>query len=63
MKTLEDEEVDMRTTNGEIDRLFGGLEDRGDMCAKSKIEIQNNLTAIHAEDIGVCEDDGYDLGF
>jgi hypothetical protein len=40
------------------------MEDKTDICAKNKIEIRNNLSAIKSEDIGECNDnDGYDIGF
>jgi DNA-directed RNA polymerase II subunit RPB1 len=63
MKNMDDVEVDMKNTNQEIDRMFGGLEDRTDTCSKNKIEIRNNFTAIKPSDMGGCEDDGYDVGF
>jgi len=63
MKNMDDVEVDMKNTNQEIDRMFGGLEDRTDTCSKNKIEIRNNFTAIKPAEMGGCEDDGYDVGF
>jgi DNA-directed RNA polymerase beta' subunit len=63
MKNLEDSEVDIKNSNQEIDRMFGGLDDQSDICSKSKLEIRNNFTAIKQVDLGGCEDDGYDVGF
>jgi DNA-directed RNA polymerase II subunit RPB1 len=62
MKNLEDTEVDTRDKKREIERLFGGLEDKSDICSKNKVEIRNNLTAVTREDMGECDDD-YDAGF
>jgi DNA-directed RNA polymerase II subunit RPB1 len=62
MKSMEDAKVDMRDENKEIERLFGGLEDKTDSCSKASTEIKNNLTAIKREDLGQCDDD-YDVGF
>ena len=62
MKSMEDAKVDMRDENKEIERLFGGLEDKTDTCSKASTEIKNNLTAIKREDLGQCNDD-YDVGF
>ena len=63
MKNLEDTEVDMKNSNQEIEKMFGGLEDPTDICSKNKLEIRNNFTAIKQVDLGSCEDDGYDVGF
>jgi len=62
MKNMEDKQVDMRNTDKEIERMFGGLEDKGDTCSKANTEIKNNLAAIKQEDLGQCDDD-YDVGF
>jgi hypothetical protein len=62
IKNLDDVDVDMRDNKREIERLFGDLEDKNDLCSKNKLEIRNNLTAIKQEDMGGCDDD-YDAGF
>jgi DNA-directed RNA polymerase beta' subunit len=62
MENAEDLEVDMKDKNQEIEKLFGGLEDRTDVCAKNNVLIQNNLAAIKPVEIDGCEDD-YDIGF
>uniref|UniRef100_A0A6C0JND1 DNA-directed RNA polymerase n=1 Tax=viral metagenome TaxID=1070528 RepID=A0A6C0JND1_9ZZZZ len=63
MKTMEDEDVDMKNNNQEIERMFGKLDDFSDICSKNKIEIANNLSAIRPVDNGECTDDNYDIGF
>ena len=62
MENAEDLEVDMKDKNQEIEKLFGGLEDRTDVCAKNNVVIQNNLAAIKPLEMDGCEDD-YDIGF
>jgi DNA-directed RNA polymerase II subunit RPB1 len=62
MEGLQDAEVDMKNENQEIEKMFGGLEDKTDICAKNNLEIRNNLSAIKPIDQGEC-DDGYDMGF
>ena len=61
MENQEDAEVDMKDANSEIEKEFGGLEDRTDVCAKNNVIIQNNLSAIKKTDVGGCDDD-YDIG-
>jgi DNA-directed RNA polymerase beta' subunit len=64
MENMEDVEVERKEEKDEIEKLFGNMEDNTDICAKNKIEIRNNLSAIKSEDIGECNDnDGYDIGF
>jgi len=63
MKKVEASDVDTKDANKEIDRLFGNLEDKTDICAKSNIEITNNVSAIKKQDMGDCNNDGYDIGF
>jgi len=64
IENMDDVEVNTTDEKQEIEKLFGNLEDKGDSCAKNKIEIKNNLSAIKSEDIGDCNnDDGYDMGF
>jgi DNA-directed RNA polymerase II subunit RPB1 len=62
MKNREDIEVDTRNKNDEIEREFGLMEDKTDLCSKNRVEIQNNLTSIKPADMGNC-DDNYDIGF
>lgn len=63
MRDLEDQEVDMTDSNKEIEKMFGKLEDNTDVCSKSNIEINNNLSAIKPVDNDECTDDNYDIGF
>uniref|UniRef100_A0A6C0B6F7 DNA-directed RNA polymerase n=1 Tax=viral metagenome TaxID=1070528 RepID=A0A6C0B6F7_9ZZZZ len=61
MENQEDVEVDMKDANNEIEKEFGGMEDKTDVCAKNNVIIQNNLSAIKHTDVGGCDDD-YDIG-
>jgi len=63
MKKVEANDVDTKDSNKEIDRMFGNLEDKTDICSKANIEITNNLSAIKKQDMGNCSNDGYDIGF
>jgi DNA-directed RNA polymerase II subunit RPB1 len=63
MENAEDMDVDMKDKNEEIERVFGGMEDRTDICAKNNVLIQNNLAAVKQTDVGGCDDDDYDIGF
>ena len=62
IKNQEDQEVDMRKDQSEIDKMFGQFEDRTDICSKNHVEIRNNLSAVKPVDMGDCDDD-YDIGF
>jgi DNA-directed RNA polymerase II subunit RPB1 len=62
MEEAEDNDVDMSDKNQEIEKLFGGLDDRTDVCAKNNVIIQNNLAAIKQTEVDGCDDD-YDIGF
>jgi DNA-directed RNA polymerase beta' subunit len=62
IETQEDVEVDMKDNATEIEKMFGFMEDKTDICSKNNIEIVNNIAAIKQEDVG-CVDDDYDMGF
>ena len=63
MKKQEDQEVDTRNEQDEIEKEFGLIDDKADACAKSAVEIQNNLyTVKHGEPTQKADDD-YDIGF
>jgi DNA-directed RNA polymerase II subunit RPB1 len=62
IKNQEDQEVDIRKDQSEIDKMFGQFEDRTDICSKNHVEIRNNLAAVKPADMGDCDDD-YDIGF
>jgi DNA-directed RNA polymerase II subunit RPB1 len=63
MRNMEDQEVDITNNKEEIEKLFGKLEDKTDICSKNNIEINNNLSAIKPVDNDECADDNYDIGF
>jgi DNA-directed RNA polymerase beta' subunit len=63
MREIDSIETNIKDKNTEMEKLFGGLQDPTDTCGKSKVEINNNLSAIKQEDTGKCGNDGYDLGF
>ena len=63
MRNMDDQEVDMTDKKQEIEKLFGKLDDRSDICSKSNIEINNNLAAMKPVDNDECTDDNYDIGF
>jgi DNA-directed RNA polymerase II subunit RPB1 len=63
MRNMDDQEVDMTDKKQEIEKLFGKLDDRSDICSKSNIEINNNLAALKPVDSDECTDDNYDIGF
>jgi len=60
MAKVDASESVVRNDNKDIDSLFSQKEDIG--CGISQLKIQNNITAIHQEDEGVCQDQ-YDMGF
>jgi len=63
LRDLEDQEVDTTDESKEIEKMFGKIDDRTDICSKNKIEINNNLSAIKQVDNEECNDDNYDIGF
>ena len=62
MKNMDAVDVRDQDMEKEIDDMFGGMEDKDDTCARSNIEINNNLSTIKQNDVGDCDDD-YDLDF
>ena len=63
MKKQDDQDVDMRNDQEEIEKEFGLIDDKADTCSKSNVEIQNNLyTVKHGEPTQKADDD-YDIGF
>jgi DNA-directed RNA polymerase II subunit RPB1 len=62
MAALDDKDVSKKSVSQEIDQMFGSLDDPTDACAKSAIEIRNNISAIKPRVMGDV-DDGYDAGF
>jgi DNA-directed RNA polymerase beta' subunit len=63
MEELDSVNVDVSDKNDEIDKMFRLVEtDIGDKCARSNIEIKNNIENIKRQNTGICEDD-YNMGF
>ena len=58
-------ETELEKERGDIDEMFGTMEDPTANCSKTKIQIRNNLSAIKKESETMCvdTDDGYDAGF
>lgn len=58
-------ETELEKERGDIDEMFGTMEDPTANCSKTKIQIRNNLSAIKKESETMCVDteDGYDAGF
>jgi DNA-directed RNA polymerase II subunit RPB1 len=63
MKELDDKEVDRKDANTEIEKMFGGLDDKTDICSKNNIVINNNISTIKPNTNSECVDDDYDIGF
>jgi DNA-directed RNA polymerase II subunit RPB1 len=62
MKKMNDTDVDIRNIDNEIEKEFGLIDDKTDLCSKTNIEIQNNLSTLrHTET--EQKDDDYDMGF
>jgi DNA-directed RNA polymerase II subunit RPB1 len=62
MASVSASDVNTSDVNQDIKKMFGGLEDKTDVCSKNNIEIQNNLATVKQSDMGGCDDD-YDIGF
>ena len=60
MAKQEAKDATVRRDDQDIESGFSQKEDLG--CANSRLQIQNNITAIHQENEGVCQDQ-YDMGF
>jgi DNA-directed RNA polymerase II subunit RPB1 len=64
MKKQDDQEVDTRNEQEEIEKEFGLIDDKTDNCAKSTVEIQNNLYTMKPSETPTQQnDDDYDIGF
>ena len=63
MEELNVANVDTSDKNSEIEKMFKLSQGEvDDSCAKSAIEIKNNIEHIKRHDTGVCDDD-YNMGF
>jgi len=64
MKKQDDQEVDTRNEQEEIEKEFGLIDDKADTCSKSTVEIQNNLYTMKPTETPTQQnDDDYDIGF
>ena len=59
---LADYDVSIRDEDKEIERMFGKMDITSDACSRNSITIRNNISAIHQENEGMCQDN-YDMGF
>ena len=63
METMESAEVDKKNASDEIEKAFGKMEDKSDVCSKTNITIRNNIANIQSRgDASICDDD-YNPGF
>lgn len=63
METMEAVEVDKRNASDEIEKAFGKMEDKSDVCSKTNITIRNNIANIQIHgNASMCDDD-YNPGF
>ena len=60
MVKLNEQVIELKERDAEIETQFGAKD--SDVCGKSNIEINNYISAIKEENIGICED-AYDMGF
>jgi DNA-directed RNA polymerase beta' subunit len=59
---LVEAQVDISNTSDEIEKMFKVGENKNDVCSKSNIVIQNNITNIKQGEVKGCDDD-YNMGF
>jgi hypothetical protein len=57
---IEAKEAVVRNDTEDIESLFSQKEDI--TCGMNQLKIQNNISAIHQENEGICQDQ-YDMGF
>jgi DNA-directed RNA polymerase II subunit RPB1 len=63
MENLESVEVDKRNASDEIEKAFGKMEDKSDICSKANITIRNNIANIQSHgNVSMCDDE-YNPGF
>ena len=63
MKQMEDKEVSTKNAQQEIEKEFGLLDDKSDVCSKANIEILNTISTMKHEEPNQKNDDDYDIGF
>jgi hypothetical protein len=61
MVKLQVDDLVVKDPAKEIEKQFG-FADESTGCSQNDIMIRNNISAIHAETAGIC-DDGYEFGF
>ena len=42
--------------------MFGNIEDSSEPCARNNVEISNYISNVNVPDMGICDDDDYDMG-
>jgi DNA-directed RNA polymerase II subunit RPB1 len=63
MENLEAVEMDNKNASDEIEKAFGKMEDKSDVCSKTNITIRNNIANIQSHgNASMCDDD-YNPGF
>ena len=63
MRNLMDASLDTTNDQTEIEKQFGLVQEKADICSKKQIEIRNNIVNLKApENLDVCDDE-YDIGF
>jgi DNA-directed RNA polymerase II subunit RPB1 len=63
MRNLMDASLDTTNDQTEIEKQFGLVQEKADICSKNQIEIRNNIVNLKAPaNLDVCDDD-YDIGF
>jgi len=62
MATLDGELTEEKDAVDEIDEMFGTMRVDDDACPRNRIEIENNVSNIKQQQVGICQDD-YNMGF
>jgi DNA-directed RNA polymerase beta' subunit len=57
---MEDRDVDRKDVNDRIEELFGTI-GKTDECSINRIRMDNNVHNLKNVNMGVCEDDGYEV--
>jgi len=62
MQNLDTEDITRKSRNAEINSMFGNIEDSSEPCARNNVEISNYISNVNVPDMGICDDDDYDMG-
>jgi DNA-directed RNA polymerase II subunit RPB1 len=62
MLDLDSDLTEDKEAMDEIDELFGTMRIDDDACPRNRIEIENNVSNIKQQQVGICQDD-YNMGF